>query len=101
MSHLATKRKAEGQHPVASYQMPTPSQGDIIHIDDDEDIDNAPEDVNELYCQLRTTIVGIQYYDGKPLWRCLGSSLTHIHSICRHGWSGRRSYPATRTEQQV
>jgi SWI/SNF-related matrix-associated actin-dependent regulator of chromatin subfamily A3 len=52
--------------PSINYsQMPTASQGDIINIDDDESQDNArEEDVNELYCMLRTTIVGIQYYKG-------------------------------------
>jgi hypothetical protein len=51
--------------PINYSQMPTASQGDIINIDDDESQDNArEEDVNELYCMLRTTIVGIQYYKG-------------------------------------
>jgi hypothetical protein len=47
---------------------PGPSQGDVIEIEDDEAADNvaggAPEDLPELYCQMRASVVGIQYYKG-------------------------------------
>jgi hypothetical protein len=45
--------------------MPSASQGDVIDIDDDESPDNhEEEDINELYCVMRSTVVGIQYYTG-------------------------------------
>jgi SWI/SNF-related matrix-associated actin-dependent regulator of chromatin subfamily A3 len=50
--------------PRASQRYGTNSlQGDVIEIDDDEDVDNGPEEVkDELYCMLKTNVVGIQYY---------------------------------------
>jgi SWI/SNF-related matrix-associated actin-dependent regulator of chromatin subfamily A3 len=46
-------------------------QGARRPIDEDEEVeDNAPEEdsQDELYCQLKTNIVGIQYYKGKQIF---------------------------------
>jgi hypothetical protein len=56
----------------ALTQMPSASQGDIIDIDDNENVDNQDDadDVTEHFCNLRVEIVGIQYYKGgsPTLW---------------------------------
>jgi hypothetical protein len=61
-SSQSLSRAASASH----FGLPGPSQGDVIEIDDDEDVDNLAlsEDINELYCQMRTNVVGIQYYNG-------------------------------------
>jgi hypothetical protein len=60
---------------------PGPNQGDVIEIEDDEAADNvaggAPEDLPELYCQMRASVVGIQYYKGA----CARAAAAAAHAV--------------------
>ena len=52
------------------------TQPEVIEIDDDAE-DDLPEIVDELYCILRSKVVGLQYYQGSFFHQViLGSMLT-------------------------
>jgi SWI/SNF-related matrix-associated actin-dependent regulator of chromatin subfamily A3 len=51
------------QHPAILTPGLVPSS-QTIEIDDDEGDDEDEPGVDELYCQMKTNIVGVQYYQG-------------------------------------
>jgi SWI/SNF-related matrix-associated actin-dependent regulator of chromatin subfamily A3 len=88
------KRKAENDE----RQMPTAHAPLEIIIDDDEEDDE--DTIDELYCTISTSIVGVQYYHGKlHLLRVV--ALDSLTSRRRIGRCWRASAASSRTPQPI
>jgi hypothetical protein len=59
------------QNPGTQYQptfsQPGASQGSLPRYDEtEEEVPDNVDQVDELYCQYQSKVVGLQYYKGKP-----------------------------------
>ena len=54
------------------------TQPGVIEIDDDAE-DDLPEIVDELYCILRSKVVGLQYYQGSFFHQVILGSLLDLN----------------------
>jgi hypothetical protein len=82
-----------------STSQAVPIEGPISLLTEGEEEVSADEDVvDELYCTLRSTVVGVQYYNGERL--TLSCPLAFSPRV-RIGGGGRASQTSSRTEQSL